>query len=314
MSNKDAISQHLQDCFVYLCITSSDFLGLVRPILYPDYFTSAICSNCIRLCYDFWDMFNHAPGDHFHDELVRRLPEIGEEDSGYYVEYLQRIQQMSPPDFDYVLRRLSNFIQCREYESAAIRFAELVREGDYEDAQNVMYSALKSGVEKENIGCDYLSDLSGIMRRLDTDAILIPTGIEALDRLLRGYQRGDLGLIVGSYKGKKSWAIQHIAKMGLLHGKKVVYISHELSRKKLELRMDRMCGALVDPLTIFGREPSKKLEEGQEVVLRYRNKDGCIKIDNEYRPSVYDDKHVKKIRKRMERFGGRLIIKKYPMN
>lgn len=300
ISEDHLVSQHLQDCFVYLAITSDDFLSLVRPILIPGFFTSTVSQNCVQLCYDYYDQFRKAPKDHFHDELVRHLPLIRDEDRTYYAEYLKRVAQIHPPDVEYIIRRVDQFCRCREYEKAAIDFAELVQRGDFDSAVSRMNKALKSGVQKENIGCDFLFDYSGMYRRDFADEVLISTGVPALDMLIRGYRRKQFICYLGGYKGKKSWALQHLAYQGCLQGKNVVYVSHELEVSLLEKRFDRMIGCLVSS------------PEEAEVVIKYYD-NGKFRQERVVRPSVYNVDVVKKARRALKRFGGRLILKKYPM-
>jgi hypothetical protein len=287
---------------VKLAITSDEFLGLVRPILLPNFFSSVISENCVQICYDYWDSFKKAPRDHFHDELVRRLPGIKEDDRPFYAQYLEKIQNLSTPDVDYVVTRVSRFVQCREFESAAIKFAELVREGQFDEASNLMYEALRSGIRRENIGLDYFSDFSYLSKRGLGEEYLIPTGVSALDQLIKGYRRTQLLCFLGGYKGKKSWALQHLARTALLWGRKVVYVSHELSREQVERRFDRSFGALV-------KDP-----EARDVRVCYRDeKTGEFRTEIQRRPSVFDIATVKKVRQKVKRMGGRLIIKKYPI-
>lgn len=296
------VTQHLQDSLVKLAITSTEFLRLTRGVVPPEFFSHAVSANCVRICYDFFDAHKQAPIDHFHDEIARRLPEVPERDRPFYVEYLKKLQTVDSPNLDYVLRRLNDFVRCREFESAAIQFAELVRDGKFDEAQVRMYKALKSGVERENIGCDYFNDFSGIIDRTKGSRVAVSTGIPGLDQKIGGFCRTQLICVLGGYKGKKSWAMQNIAKTGLLWGMKVLYVSHELTRDQIERRMDRMFGSFVDT------------PEASEIDIVTRDeRTGAFERKKEIRPSVYDVATVKKVRRRVAKFGGRLIIKKYPM-
>lgn len=309
ISEDKVVSQHLQDCFVYLAITSDEFLKLVRPVLIPGFFTSTISENLVQICYEFFDTFGRAPGDHFHDELVKKLPQVPEGDRVFYVEYLKNLQGIGKPDLDYVIKRASRFIQVRQYEEAAIKFATLVSEGQFEKAQNVMYAALKSGIQKENIGLNYISDHTGIYKRLDGPQYLVGTGVEHLDYLIRGLKRAQLLCYLGGFKGKKSWALQHLAKTGVEHGLSVLLLTHELTQDEVERRLDRMWGAMAEP------DGNGDPAAPQQVDIKIRNpRTGEITIEKTLRPSVYNISEVLKVRKRVARTGGKIIIKKYPMN
>ena len=301
MSSK-VVSQHLQDSFLYLCITSDEFLGLVRPDLIPSFFSSAVCANCVRIVYDFWDTFHQAPKDHFHDELIKRLNDIPEKDRLLYAEYLKKIQGLNPPTFKYVITQVNDFIQCRELESAVIKCAELVKEGEFVQAKTVMHAAFRAGIEHENLGLDYIENRQSLQTRGEGPNYLMSTGIEALDKLIGGYSRSMFVCVMGGYKGNKSWALLHAAKTALVQGLKVLFVTHELTEKQVELRMDMMWGSMVTE-----KDPT-------EMEIKTRDKDGKFGLIKEVRPSVYDIDAVNKVRDVMRRMGGRFIIKKYPIN
>lgn len=309
MSIEDkVVSQHLQDCFVYLAITSNEFQKLTRQVLLPGFFTSTICENLVQICYEYFDEFGKAPGDHFHDELVKRLPQVKESERSFYVEYLKRLQGIGKPDLDYVIKRASRFIQCRQYEDAAVRFATLVSEGEFDDAQKVMYNALKAGIQKENVGLKYLTDFTSVFKRLEGPQYLVGTGIQHLDRLVRGMKRAQLVCYLGGFKGKKSWALQHLATAGVESGLGVVYLTHELTQDEVEMRLDRMWGSLAVP----GFDCDFVAD--CEVNVKVRNpRTGEITIEKMKRPSVYNVDAVLKVRKRVTRTGGKIVVKKYPM-
>jgi len=77
--NEKVISQHIQDCFVFLSIMDADFLRMARIAIKPSWFSSQVTEDIIRLCYDYYDQFQQAPENHLHDELVRFLHKADED-------------------------------------------------------------------------------------------------------------------------------------------------------------------------------------------------------------------------------------------
>ncbi len=297
----NVISQHLQDSFLYLCITTDEFLRIVRPSLLPSFFSSAVCSDCIQVIYTFYDEYKKAPKDHFHDEIMSRLLEVSDKKRPYYTDYLKRIQKMDPPDFKYVMTKVSAFCQCRRLEDAMIKSADMVKEGKFEDARGLLLGAFVSGISHESLGLDYTKDLSNLAKRGDKPSYLVSTGIDALDKLVGGFERSRFVCFMGGYKAMKSFSLLNLAKVSLMKGLKVLYVSHELTEEEVELRMDMMWGALV------------KSKDPKEVeITTYDPKSGRFGTIKEIRPSVYDADEVKKVRRSMDRRGGRFVIKKYP--
>ena len=102
----------------------------------------------------------------------------------------------------------------------------------------------------------------------------------------------------------KSWCGMHLVRTALVRGLKVLHISHEMTVEEIEQRYDMMFGAMVSKLEPAKVEYSKYvLVEGKGKLERY----------TETRPSVFEIDKVREVRKKVERFGGELIIRKYPM-
>lgn len=297
------ISAHLQDCILRLAIESEDFLRLVRPVLAPELLTSKIPAELYQLCLSYWDTFRRPPGDHFHDEFVRFVKQKPEAERSYYVDYVQKIRALSRPELDYVLGRINDFVRAREFERAAIEFAELTARGEFTEAENVMQAALRSGIGKYELGLDYLYNTGPPLRNNpDGRRLLMRTGIRPLDRAIGGFKRGQFICWMGGYKGKKSWGCLHTAITALTHGLTVAYVSHEVTVEELETRADKMIGGLVKP------------NESGMFKLTIWNDDKKQFEETEIEPGTIDDmERVRRQRRRVRRHGGRLFFKKYPM-
>ena len=124
---RSAISQHLQDGIARLCITSTEFLGIVRHQLHTELLTSSLSALVVDLCFAYHDQFHCAPGDHFHDEAVRVAVSMPRREAQQLAVYAERLAAMKAPNMGYVVRRLNDFIRARELGRAAVEFAELDR-------------------------------------------------------------------------------------------------------------------------------------------------------------------------------------------
>lgn len=304
MNNDSSVSQRIQDAFVYSVITDVKFLSIVRSSIKPRYFSSKITEDVVTICYEYYDQFHAAPGNHFHDELVRRLSNKDDETKKLYIEYLTKLQGEDPPNQDYIISRVNSFVKAREFEDAAVKFVQMTKNGKFDDARDLMYEALKVGVQKEEVGIKYLDmDIPSYLDDSnDSNEYLIPLGIKALDkRLPRGVRRTDSICILGNFKGGKSWFCSHLGIECLIRGKKVLHISHENSAEEVEMRYDMSLGAMRS----YGGEYAE-IEEIDE----YGN---TISKRKERVGSVFEPGASINIRHKVARFGGELIIKKYPM-
>lgn len=304
MAKENVISQHLQDCFIFLCITDDKFLSIARGSIPAKHFTSEVTVDIARICYNYFDQFRISPGDHLNDELVRFLHSASEEKRKPYLMYLQRIQEMDPPNKEYVTARINKFVQAQEFRGAAVRFVDLMKVGKFEEGKELMQKALRTGIIREEVGLRYLASSQPTYYSEEGGAkeVVIPTGFNVIDRVIRGFFRKQFICVFAGYKVGKTWAGVHFGRQGLIHSRKVLHISHEASEEELEMRYDMMQGGLVSS------------EHEQEVEFEEIDDEGkVINTWEEIRDSVYNIEKVRSVRRKSLRFGGELIIKKYPM-
>jgi len=297
------VSQSIQDSFCYLAITDTKFLQAARRSIKPQYFSSQVTEDIISICYSYFDQFGVAPDAHFHDELARFLQDKTDEKKDLYIKYLTKLQSINKPNQAYIISRINNFVQAREFEKAAVNFIKLAKAGDYEKAKQIMTSAIRSGIAKEEVGLKYLECKTPTYYESESgNEYLMGTGFKTLDKKLpRGLRRTDFLLIEGGYKGKKSWSCVSFGREGLIHGLKVLHITHELSLEETEMRYDRQLGGM----TSYNKDP---------VIIENIDSEGnLISTEKIIADSVFDISKVMRARKRIARFGGELIIKKYPM-
>lgn len=302
---KDSIvSQRIIDSFLFLCITDSKFIKTVRGVVSERAFKkSEIVRNCIRLCYNFYDVVGQAPGDHLHDELTKFLDGRDKEEKEFYVTYLTKIQEMDPPNKDYILSRIHKFIQAVEFEDAAIRFIDVAKSGDFEKARQIMQKALRVGIQGEDDGFDLLNDYPIHLNPEKINEYLMPIGIDLIDeRLSRGLRRTDFVCIVGGFKGKKSWGCVNLGAVALEHGLKVLHITHELSKEDTAARYFMNIGMLTD------RDGVERIE-----FENYDQEGNRTETWEEEVDTIYNLSKVVKSRDAIARMGGQLLIKKYDM-
>jgi len=303
MSSHKVISQHIQDCFTYLAITDVTFLRMARTAIKSSYFSSRVTEDIINLCYSFYDLCQEAPKDHLHDELVRFTNKFDEDKKQLYHKYVTRIQQMDPPNQKYVISSFSKFVQARELEEYLIDAAPLVERGEFDSARELLQRALRSGMAQEEDGIEYPGNWPpSYQNNVGFREVICPTGIAIIDKGIGGIKRAGLTCIFAGYKVGKTWGCIQLAKEALMAGKKVLEVSHEASAEEVEMRHDMTFGSLVDA------EGPREVE-----FVEYDHEGTKIASHMELRESVFSSAAVKAVRDKVRRFGGKAIIKKYPM-
>ena len=300
------IAQRIQDAFVLLAVGDTKFLQAARASIPPHYFGSDVTFNIIQLCYNYYDQFQEAPQQHFKDELAHFLRDKSTEKVDLYLTYLERIKELEPPNTAYVISRINKFVQTKELEKGIFLIAQMAKDGRLEEARNQMQSMLRVGIVKEEVGLRYLNNnIPTYLLPKGSNEKLMGTGLEPIDkRMVRGLCRTDFACLLGGYKGKKSWGCIHLGTQGLIHGLKVLHISHELSLEDTEMRYDMSFGGLASSMS----------EKVQDVTFEDFNESGeTITTSILQRPTISDIAAVQSTRKTVGRFGGDLIIRKYPM-
>lgn len=294
------ISKHIQNSVVYLTITDDSFAKLSGQIP-PDFFTSETSSLSFKIASQYFKKFGKAPRDHFHDEILRETKSLSEEEKESLARYLYSLRSIDPPDKDYVISRLDSFIKSASLLSATYEFAELVEKQEFGQATEIMQKALRSGLGDQSIVVNLLEDTSDIVDRGVRPPFIMPIGIPPIDNVIGGLCRGELVLIVGGYKGKKSWFGQHLGKTALKYGLKVLHVSHENSFDEVAIRYDMMFGGLVNE------------EKPKEVTIKWMDERNIVHKKIKLKGTVYDKVLVKKYRRNISRLGGSLFVKKFPM-
>jgi len=294
---KHEISENLQNSVVYLTATDTDFARIVANQIPPEFFSNEIISEIYSICVKFVLEFGRAPGIHLQDELIKYIKDKPQEKRELIAKYLQHIENLHP-NKEYVLSRLNDFIRSRALIKATYEFAELVERGEYVKATKYMQDALKAGIQQKHSGVDYVN-ANDLNFRNEEEERLFRLGIPPIDKYVK-IKRGDLIVIAGPYKGTKSWAGHYIAKRCLIEGLNVLHVSHENSLQDTLIRYDMLFGGLVAD------------KEQNQVEVRWLE-NGEVMKQVVTRPSVYDKKKVLKARKKVGKYGGRLIVQKYPM-
>ena len=305
--NKDQlVSQHLIDNVLFLSIFNTEFLAAIRSAVPLELFSSIAAEKVANVCFSFFDNFGKAPDKHFGEEYTRAIRGLPETERKICIDYAERLQGVKAPTASYILSRIHDFVRGRTLENTAINIALLVKKGKYGAAETLMYNALRSGVGKENVGIDLTREESPWIRWEKQTDPLSSTGWKLIDRRIGGLYRGRVVVVMGKFKGMKSWSLINIGKEALRRGLTVVHISHENSAEEVEQRYYRIIGSLTKSKNGNIKLPSRLWQGG--VRTQYELKEKPV-----FFSSILDAPTVKKVQRTIRRFGGRLFIKKYPM-
>lgn len=135
---------------------------------------------------------------------------------------------------------------------------ELLSKGQYDDIRSMIDQALKAG-QSRDLGHEYEKDLESRYRLEERGAV--PTLWPHInDLLMGGLGAGDLGMVLGSPGGGKSWFLINLGATAVKMGYTVCHYTLELSQEYVGKRYDSILTG-IDFQNIHKEESRKLIEE-----------------------------------------------------
>ena len=149
----------------------------------------------------------------------------------------------------------------------------LLKMGIYDEIKSKIDGAVKAGADT-NIGLDYKANISA--RYAESSRHTITTGWDVIDDLMDGgLGKGELGVIVGSAGGGKSWCLIKIGAEAIKQGKTVVHYTLELNEDYVGQRYDSVImGINAQNLKNYQDEIQERMNTltGNLIVKHYQTK------------------------------------------
>lgn len=144
--------------------------------------------------------------------------------------------QVDTNDAEFVKNEFLNFCKNQKLKNAIMQSVDFLKGGQYDSIKRIVDDALKAGTERD-IGHDYARDIA--LRMSETARDTINTGWEVIDDLTNGgLGPGELGVIISSAGGGKSWCLASLGKSAMQSGKNVLHYTLELNECYVGLRYD----------------------------------------------------------------------------
>jgi len=154
------------------------------------------------------------------------------------VEQLKECLKAINEDREYVEIEFSNFCRNQKLKQALMSSVEMLTKGQYDDIRSTIDQALKAG-QSRDIGHEYEKDIETRYRLEERRAV--PTAWEHINELLMGgLGGGDLGMVLGSPGGGKSWFLINLGAMAVKAGYNVNHYTLELSQEYVAKRYDSL--------------------------------------------------------------------------
>lgn len=241
------------------------FRANFEDVIKPAYFTSEPMSSLCRLILDIHRKGKVVSPDALQAELVDycSLFNVGDATRNHLLNLARQVYQTNIDFLDYIPDRAVHFARRQACADALTRMVEMMQEDkDPESLRNVLDTALQVGAARD-LGIDIhesVARLGALLAESSMDeSRKIPTGLPSLDTAMRGgLGAGQLGMILGPTGRGKSIVLVNLAACALRAGKKVCYVTFELTEVEVLVRMLQRLTGCIDTDVIKQTEDFKK--------------------------------------------------------
>ncbi len=304
--NDERLSGALQENVLILLVFDEHFCQLVRNTVTPALFESAIYRDIASHAIEFLDQFGTPIKEHLPDTLEHILNGSDKRKALSYTRVLDNLYSAKDEvNKDYVVSKLNAFVRQQTIKSAIVKAVEAVESGDVDLAEVELNKGLSSQIVSFERGILFSDPLQSL-QFFETTAEGIPLGIPDLDSRDIIPRPGELMLMISPPKMGKSWFLVNTGKQALIHRKRVLHITLEMSEARTSMRYIQAFFAV------------SKREAKVKVPIFGVDRDGTLlRIDHEEieRPTLLDDGIRSKLSSRLSReFRSKppLIIKQFP--
>ena len=261
-----SFSESIQRGILYLLKSDKDFYAQIVNLIQPEYFEYPAHSNIYIAVKKHYNKYHKLPTDAFIIQDVKNLKQQKELLSDYEDE-LVRVNNLDTSSLnnpDYYLDLIETFAKQEAMKLAILDCVELVKEGRVEETENVVRKALTVSRDVD-IGQNYFTDvLTRWKRVLDvSNKTKYRTFVPALNNVLEGgLGSKELSMVVAPPGVGKSLFLVNQAVECLMEGRKVLYVSLEMSEDKIAQRFDSVMTLL--PQGVLASQP-KAIKERLEI-------------------------------------------------
>ena len=249
-----------------------EFLHGVYDLLNPEEFDNPAHKWIVEETLKYYSKYHTNPTPEYMSVEVKKIENEVLKIS--IVEQLKESLKAVNQDQEYVETEFSNFCKNQQLKKALMNSVELLTKGQYDDIRSMIDQALKAG-QSRDLGHEYEKDIETRYRLEERGAV--PTVWPHInDLLMGGLGSGDLGMVLGSPGGGKSWFLINLGASAVKLGYTVCHYTLELSQDYVGKRYD----------SIF-------------TGIEFQN--------------IHKQENRETIEKLLESLPGKLIIKEFPM-
>lgn len=242
------LDDNLQRDIIGLMILDNDFLLKSYKLIKSEYFVNDSHQVIFNIIKNYFDNYNlNINNDILKNEIHEKY-----NDSKNLAKYLTELDCIlerfddAIKEKNYIYNAVVTFAKNQAMKEAILESVECLEKHDYSSIEQKIKEALLVSPDFD-LGIDYFNDIderySVYLKSLEGDRF--PTGISAIDYVLKGgLGKKEIGMVFAPSGVGKSIFLCKVALENMLRGKNVLYISLEMSRELIAIRIDSMLSHL----------------------------------------------------------------------
>lgn len=217
-------------------ITSTQFLKEVVPLFRSHYLKVSYCRIVADWCVEYYSNYKVAPEKNIQDIYISKKKTLDTDEvdnvSSFLVSISEDWEESTPTNIDYAINEAIKYLNIRALTLLRDNITISLVEGDVDKGSNFVTDFAK--VEKPTgEGVNVLKDTSGIINAFLTEQEELLTFPKALDTVIGPVNRGDFVSFFGPAGRSKSFFLWYTAEQAMKQGRKVVYITLEMTKNEI---------------------------------------------------------------------------------
>ena len=232
------LDQSIEDRYLRSLVGYEKLISLTYEDIKYENFSNASKGRLLTLIVDIWKKDKIAPTFDILEATINSSYKSTDSQT-IDLRTLQVIKSIPLPDWRWLVRNIDNYIRKIKLHKALYDCSHLLKNDEVEEAHEKLALLIKSpGINSKKT--DNVLNLSKreVQEIIEAkDDFCSKTGISALDTCIGGIYKDQLMVILAPLNTGKSWAMVHLTKQALISGKYVLYVTLEMSRKQVLLRL-----------------------------------------------------------------------------
>ena len=219
-------SENIQRGILYLLKSDKDFYLQIVNLVQPNYFEFPVHGRIYSVVRDHYEKYKSLPNDDFIEQEIRDTKSEKESLHDYTdeLQYINRLDTSALDGSEYYLDLIEVFAKREAMKDAIKQSLLLIKEDRMEETENLVRKALTVS-RSVDVGQKYFSDLK---ERWDRTY-----NAEEQDK----YKKELAMVIAPPGVGKSLWLVNQ-GVQSMIEGRKVLYVSLEMSEDKIAQRFD----------------------------------------------------------------------------